>query len=63
MLTKAQLSVLIEELGYTTMYEDPGLSGVRLQRKTLGYADDKEMREIQTTLSVMLEAARLPGRS
>jgi hypothetical protein len=58
MLTKAQIRVLIGELGYTTMFEDPGLSGVRLQRKTLGYADDKQMREIQTALSVMLEAAR-----
>lgn len=58
MLTKAQLCVLIEELGYTTVFEDPGLSGVRLQRKTLGYADNSEMRQIQTTLSTMLEAAR-----
>lgn len=58
MLTRTQIRMLIEELGYTTVFEDPGLSGVRLQRKTLGYADNKDMREIQTKLSVMLEAAQ-----
>ena len=58
MLTRTQIRMLIEELGYTTVFEDPGLSGVRLQRKTLGYADNKDMREIKTKLSVMLEAAQ-----
>ena len=48
MLTRTQIRMLIEELGYTTVFEDPGLSGVRLQRRPLGYADTKDMREIHT---------------
>lgn len=58
MLTKTQIRMILGELAYETVYEDPGLSGVRLQRKHLGYSPEKDLSTVQATLSVMLEAAR-----
>ncbi len=58
MLTKSQIQQLLRELTYETVYEDPGLSGVRLQRKRMiGYSDDDGLANIQAALSVMLEGS------
>ncbi len=58
MLTKSMIQQLLEEIAYETIYEDPGLSGVRLQRKRLGYSDNAELGMIQAALSIMLEEAQ-----
>ena len=51
-LTKAQISRLLEELSYETVYEGNGL---RVQRRGHGWSDDRETGALQAALSVMGE--------
>ena len=55
MMTKEQISRLLAELEWQTVYEDT--REIRLQRRRPGYSEDDEVAKLQGKLSIMLEAA------
>lgn len=51
MLTRDMIVRLLAELGHETVAE---FDGHRVQKKTTGYSDDKEIGACQAALSIML---------
>lgn len=56
MLTRKQILRILEEISYVTVFEETGPNGVRVQRRHTGYHEDAQLSNIQSSLSIMLEA-------
>ena len=58
MLTRKQIYFILERLAQRTVVEPSKDFPYRISVKTAGYSDDKEIGELQATLSIMLEMAK-----